>query len=102
MANAQVLMHDIEQLQQTILNTAQRVTKNLKAIATLCTTESAFTAHMVEQLEIPVSSAYRIINRLVEAGIHRTERKIRGQSVWSVKGLTDALDAFAQRAGNRL
>jgi len=78
MANAQVLMHDIAQLKQTILNTAQRVTRSLKTLATLCTTEPAFTAHMVEQLDIPVSSAYRIINRLVEAGILRSERKIHG------------------------
>ena len=101
MGNVQVLMHDIEQLEQQILGTAQRVTKNLQAVATLCSTEPAFTAQMVEQLDVPVSSAYRIINRLVEAGILRSEHKIGGQSVWSVRGLTEALDAFAQRAGNQ-
>jgi DNA-binding IclR family transcriptional regulator len=78
MANAQVLMHDVAQLKQTILNTAQRVIENLKTIATLCTNAPAFTAHMVEQLDIPVSNAYRIINRLVATGVLRRERKIRG------------------------
>lgn len=38
MANVQGLMHDIEQLQHKILSTAQRVTKNLRAVASLCTT----------------------------------------------------------------
>lgn len=56
---------------------------------------------MVEQTGVPVSTAYAIINRLVEAGILRKEHKIGGQSVWSVINLTEALDAFARRAGNR-
>ena len=101
MANVQVLMHDIEQLQYKILSTAQRVTKNLRAVTELCTTEPAFTAHMVEQTGVPVSTAYTIINRLVDAGVLRKEQKIGGQSVWSVVDLTGALDAFARRAGNR-
>ena len=66
MGNVQVLMHDIEELHSKILGTAQRVTKNLRAVARLCTTEPAFTAHMVEQTGVPVSSAYTIINRLVD------------------------------------
>lgn len=101
MGNVQVLMHDIEQLEQKILDTAKRVTKNLRTIARLCTTEPAFTAHTVEQLGVPVSTVYTMINRLVDAGILRKEQKIGGQSVWSVIDLTQALDAFAQRAGNR-
>lgn len=101
MGNVQVLMHDIEQLHDKILGTAQRVTNNLRAVAGLCTTEPAFTAHMVEQTGVPVSTAYTIIKRLVEAGILRKEQKIGGQSVWSVMDLTEALDAFAQQAGNR-
>jgi DNA-binding IclR family transcriptional regulator len=94
-------MHDIEQLHHNILGTAQRVTNNLRAVAGLCTTEPAFTAHMVEQTGVPVSTAYNIVKRLVDAGILRKEQKICGQSVWSVTDLTEALDAFAQRAGNR-
>ena len=101
MANVQVLMHDIEQLQYKILSTAQRVTKNLRAVTELCTTEPAFTAHMVKQTGVPVSTAYTIINRLVDAGVLRKEQKIGGQSVWSVVDLTGALDAFARRARNR-
>ena len=101
MGNVQVLMHDIEQLHRKILGTAQRVTNNLRAVAGLCTTEPAFTAHMVEQTGVPVSTAYNIVKRLVDAGILRKEQKICGQSVWSVTDLTEALDAFAQRAGNR-
>jgi Fic family protein len=101
MGNVQVLMHDIEQLHDKILGTAQRVTNNLRAVAGLCTTEPAFTARMVEQTGVPVSTAYTIIKRLVDAGILRKEQKIGGQSVWSVIDLTEALDAFAQRAGNR-
>jgi Fic family protein len=101
MASVQVLMHDLERLRKKILNTGQRKTKNLRIVAELCITEPAFTAQMVGQLGVPVSSAYTIINRLVEAKILREERKIGGQSVWSVVGLTDALDAFAERAGNR-
>lgn len=102
MGNVQVLMYDLEQLRQKIFATARRVTKNLQAVAELCTTEPAFTAQMVNELGVPVSSAYKILSRLVEADILRQERKIRGQSVWSVVDLTDALDAFAERAGKRL
>lgn len=102
MGNAQVLLHDLEQLRETILGTAARVTDNLKTIAKLCTTEPAFTASMVERLGIPTPSAYRIIRKLVDHDILRTEKKIKGQSVWSVKALTSALDAFANRAGSRI
>lgn len=101
MANTQVLLHDLDQIRDNILSTVSRVTNNLLAVATLCTTEPAFTARMVEHLSIPTSSAYRIIDKLVEHGILRSEHKIHGQSVWSVRGLTDALDAFATRAGRR-
>lgn len=102
MANVQVLLHDIEILEQQILDTAQRVTKNLRAVAQLCTTEPAFTARTVEALGVPTSTAYTIINRLVEHEILRSEHKIRGQAVWSVRALTDALDRFATRAGRRV
>jgi len=101
MANTQVLLHDLDQVRDSILGTASRVTTNLRAIATLCTTEPAFTARMVEQLNIPISSAYRILDKLVDQEILRTEQKIYGQSVWSVRALTDALDDFAARAGRR-
>ena len=102
MGNVQVLMYDLDQLRQKIFATAQRVTKNLEALADLCTTEPAFTAQMVSELGVPVSSAYKLVNRLVEANILRQEHKIRGQAVWSVVDLTDALDAFAERAGKRV
>src|SRR5699024_1591420 len=101
MSNVQVLMHDLEQLKNKILDTGHRKTKNLRIIADLCTTQPAFTAPMVEQIGVSNSSAYTIIKRLVKAKILRDEGKLAGQSVWSVVGLTDALDAFAERAGNR-
>lgn len=101
MSNVQVLMHDLEQLKKEILDTGHRKTKNLRAVADVCTTEPAFTAQMVEQFGVSSSSAYTIIKRLVKAKILREERKLAGQSVWSVVGLTDALDAFAERAGKR-
>lgn len=101
MLNVQVLVHDLEQLKAKILQTGQRVTKNMRTFADFCATEPAFTAQMVEQLGVPTSSTYTIIKRLVNAKILREEGKISGQSVWSVVGLTTALDDFAKRAGNR-
>src|SRR5699024_3256430 len=81
MGNAQVLLHDIEQVRNEIYRSTARKTKNLTALATLCTTEPAFTAGMVEQLGVPTSSAYRIIDKLVDQGILRVEQKIKGQAV---------------------
>ena len=101
MPNVQVLLYDIDALRNDIFGTVQRVTKNLQAVAELCTTEPAFTARTVENLGVASSTAYTIINRLVEHNILRPEQKIRGQSVLSVRALTDALDAFAERAGRR-
>jgi len=101
MPNVQVLLHDIDALRNDIFGTAQRITKNLRVVAELCTTEPAFTARTVENLGVPSSTAYTIINKLVEHDILRPEQKIQGQSVWSVRALTNALDAFAERAGRR-
>lgn len=102
MPNVQVLLHDIESVRDSIFTTAQRVTKNLRVVANLCVSEPAFTARMVEELGVPTTTAYAIINRLVRQKVLRAEQKIGGQSVWSVRGLTDALDAFAERAGRRI
>lgn len=101
MGNAQKLQHDIDQLHNRILGTAQRVTKGFRAVAQLCITEPAFTAGMVEDLGVPISTVYKILARLVEHDILRVEHKIQGQLVWSVIGLTDILDDFARRAGRR-
>lgn len=102
MGNAQVLLHDIDQLRDEMYRSTARKTKNLTALATLCTTEPAFTASMVRQLGVPTSSAYRLIDKFVDQGILRVEQKIKGQAVWSVKALTKALDDFAYRAGRRI
>lgn len=101
MTNVQVLMHDIDQLRESILNTATRRTQNLRLLTELCTTEPAFTAQMVQAKGIPSSSAYKILGKFESAGILKVEQKIRGQRVWSVPGLTNALDNFARRAGRR-
>src|SRR5690625_4809683 len=101
MGNVQVLLNDIETVRDEIFATAQRRTKNLEIVARLCTTEPAFTARMAQEHGVSLSTAYKILGRLVEQGILRSEGKITGQSVWSVRVLTDALDAFAERAGRR-
>ena len=59
------------------------------------------TAAVAEQWGVPTTSAYRMIDRLVDQGILRVEQKIKGQAVWSVKALTQALDDFTDRAGRR-
>lgn len=101
MSNAQVLLEDLDTVRQQVLDSAARVTKNLRSIAELCVTEPAFTAGMVTALGIPSTTAYTALGRLVDKGLLRSESKISGQSVWSVIGLTQALDAFAHRAGRR-
>lgn len=101
MGNVQVLLNDIETVRDEIFATAQRRTKNLEIVARLCTTEPAFTARMAQEHGVSLSTAYKILGRLVEQGILRSEGKIAGQSVWSVRVLTDALDAFAERARRR-
>lgn len=101
MANVQVLLNDIETLRAKIYSTAQRRTKNLQTVADLCAMEPAFTAGMAQERGVALSTAYKILDSLVEHDVLRAESKIRGQSVWSVRALTDALDAFAERAGRR-
>ncbi|WP_051129657.1 Fic family protein [Yaniella halotolerans] len=101
MANVQVLLNDIETLRAEIYATAQRKTKNLQIVANLCVMEPAFTVGMVQERGVALSTAYKILDRLVERNLLRTESKIGGQSVWSVRVLTDALDAFAERANRR-
>ena len=78
-----------------------RRTKNLTAVADLCTSEPAFTAVMATERGIPAPSAYRILERLQASRIVKGERVIRGVKAWSVPGLTSALDRFAERAGRR-
>lgn len=99
--NAVVLREDVQAVRDAVIGTAQRRTANLLTIAELCASEPAFTAQMVTDRGISASSAYRILDRLVEAGIIRQEKPIRGSTVWTVPGLTEALDRFAARAGRR-
>ena len=100
--NADQLYENLQTLQAEIYATGKRVTKNLKAVTELCTSQPAFTAHMVEQLGVPTASAYRIINHLVDHGVLRTEQKIHGQSVWTVSPLNRILDTFVTRASRWL
>lgn len=101
MGNVQVLLNDIETLRAEIYSTAQRKTTNLEIVANLCATEPAFTARMVQERGVSLSTTYKILDKLVDHNILRAEGKIAGQSVWSVRALTDALDTFAERAGRR-
>ncbi|WOP18823.1 Fic family protein [Raineyella sp. LH-20] len=99
--NAVVLREYVQAVRNAVIVTAQRRTANLLTIAELCASEPAFTAQMVTDRGVSASSAYRILDRLVEAGIIRPEKPIRGSTVWTVPGLTEALDRFAARAGRR-
>lgn len=99
--NAAILRDDVAAVRDAVLGTAQRRTGNLLTIAELCASEPAFTAQMVTDRGVSLSSAYRILDRLVAAGVIRPEKPIHGVTVWTVPGLTDALDRFAVRAGRR-
>lgn len=96
-----ILRDDVAAVRDTVLSTAQRRTGNLLTLAELCATEPAFTAQMVTDRGVSLSSAYRLLDRLVAAGLIRPEKPIHGVTVWTVPGLTEALDRFAARAGRR-
>ncbi|MDR2975050.1 MAG: Fic family protein [Propionibacteriaceae bacterium] len=98
---AATLRDDIDRVRHSILATATRITPALREVTDLCVAEGAFTTSTLIRAGISVTTAYRIVNRLVSAGLVREERKIGGQKVWSVPGVFRALDAFAQVAGRR-
>ena len=100
-ANARILRGDVSEVRRAVLTTAQRGTHNLMVIADLCGSEPAFNAAMLAERDVPSASAYRILARLREHNIVRQERPIAGAMVWTVPGLTSALDRFAERAGRR-
>lgn len=99
--NATLLHADVAAIHQQVLDTAQRRTRNIEVMARLCSSEPALTAEMVVAQGIAPATAYRLCERLTSAGILRREGAIRGADAWTVVGLTEALDAFAQRAGRR-
>ncbi|MDR2929447.1 MAG: Fic family protein [Propionibacteriaceae bacterium] len=99
--HARTLRDDIDQVRRSILDTATRVTPALRAVINLCVADGAFTARTLTEAGVPVATAYRIVERLVAAGVLRQERKIGGQRVWSAPGVFQALDRFAQAAGRR-
>lgn len=102
LANTRLLAQDIEQFYEQILASRPRVTEAVRKVARFCCSEPAFTAGMLEEhAGVARSTTYRIIDSLVETGILRREQKVRGQNAWSAPALTEALDAFAQRAGRR-
>ncbi len=99
--NALRLRSDVEAVSNEILATARRTTANLVRMAEVCSTEPAFNIDMLVAAGIPRPSAYRLCARLTDAGLLRRERCVGGVDAWTVVGLTQALDAFAERAGRR-
>lgn len=99
--NAALLQQEVARIHQQVLASVQRRTKNIVTMAELCSAEPAFTADMVVARGIAPATAYRLCERLTSAGILRRETAIRGADAWTVVALTDALDAFAERAGRR-
>ena len=100
-ANATQLQADVAAVREEVVASATRRTRNIEIMADLCATEPAFNADMVVQAGISRPTAYRICKGLSELGLLHRERAIGGVDVWTVVGLTDALDAFAARAGRR-
>lgn len=100
-ANATQLQADVAAVREEVVASATRRTRNIEVMADLCATEPAFNADMVVQAGISRPTAYRICKGLSELGLLHRERAIGGVDVWTVVGLTDALDAFAARAGRR-
>lgn len=100
-ANATLLHADVAAVRQEVLDAAVRRTANMVKLADLCATEPAFNADMVVAAGISRPSAYRLCERLTRWSLLHRERAIKGVDVWTVVGLTDALDAFAKRAGRR-
>ncbi|WP_296136466.1 Fic family protein [uncultured Tessaracoccus sp.] len=99
--NAQLLRADVEQVREEILATARRRTQSIVRMAELCTAEPAFNIDMAVDAGVTRPTAYRLCRRLTDASLLRRERSVGGVDVWTVVGLTRALDAFASRAGRR-
>lgn len=100
-ANASALQEDVVSVRERVVGAAVRKSANMERMATLCATEPAFDIDMVVAAGIARPTAYRLCRRLTELGVLHRERSIGGRDAWTVVGLTDALDAFAQRAGRR-
>lgn len=100
-ANASILQRDVADIRTSVVASAERRTKNIELMAELCCAEPAFNIAMVNAHGITKPTAYRLCERLTAMKLLRRERAIKGLETWTVVGLTDALDAFAQRAGRR-
>ncbi|MFL0422658.1 MULTISPECIES: hypothetical protein [Kocuria] len=104
LANASILMADVEAFHDRVLDSRRRVTASLRAVARFCCSEPAFTAGMLESIGgVPKATAYRTVDELTTVGLIRHERsvKVKGQKVWVVPAVLTALDEFAERAGRR-
>ncbi|MGU3434818.1 Fic family protein [Actinomycetes bacterium M1A6_2h] len=104
LANASILMADVEAFHDRVLDSRRRVTASLRAVARFCCSEPAFTAGMLESIGgVPKATAYRTVDQLTTVGLIRHERsvKVKGQKVWVVPAVLTALDEFAERAGRR-
>lgn len=99
--NATILHDDVSAIRDDIVRTAVRRTRNIERFAELCASEPAFNINMVVEWGIARPTAYRLCERLTSLKMLRRERSIGGVDVWTVVGLTDALDAFAARSGRR-
>ena len=100
-ANAVALRADIEQIRRTMLETASRRTRPFLTLVDTCLAEGAFTAQTLAAGGVALPTAYRLIDRFLNAGLLREEHKIQGQRVWSAPAVLRALDDFAARAGRR-
>ncbi len=83
------------------MSSAVRRAQSLTRLADVCVAEGSFTVETLAGAGIAPPTAYWNIANLVELGLLRKERKIRGQQVWSAPAVFKALDAFAARAGRR-
>lgn len=102
LSNARLLGEDLEKVRESALSSRSRITVALREVARFIYTEPAFTAEMLEHhTSASKATVYRVIDSLVEAGLLRTERKVRGQQVWTCPPALAALDSFALRAGRR-
>lgn len=104
LANAAILLEDVQAFHERVLDSRQRVTAALRAVARFCCSEPAFTAGMLEDVGgVPKATAYRTVQDLTASGLLRQEPsvKVHGQTVWVVPAVLQALDEFADRAGRR-
>lgn len=100
-ANARRLVDDAREIRDQVLAQAVRRTQAAEVMAEVCATEPAFNVPMLVARGLAPATAYRRCQQLTEAGCLRRERAIQGMDAWTVVPLTDALDAFARRAGRR-